>query len=112
MIVVTGATGNIGRPLVKNLIAGGQTVTAVSRGASAPLAAAAGLTAVRADLADPGSLAPAFQGADALFLLVHFCRDRSLMGEFVNARITTLTAAGAGAIVAGVGCLLPVLLLR
>lgn len=75
MIVVTGATGNIGRPLVKNLIAAGRTVTAVSRGASAPLPVGAGLTAVRADLADPDSLVPALEGADALFLLVHGSGD-------------------------------------
>ncbi|ONH22390.1 SDR family oxidoreductase [Pseudofrankia asymbiotica] len=90
MIVVTGATGNIGRPLVKNLIAGGQTVTAVSRGASAPLPAAAGLTAVRADLADPDSLAPALRGADALFLLVHGSGD----GLDAAAILGTAKAAG------------------
>ncbi|MGW6195846.1 SDR family oxidoreductase [Kribbella sp. NPDC055110] len=71
MIVVTGATGNIGRPLVRNLLAAGETVTAVSRGTSAPLPPAAGLAAVRADLADPDSLVPAFEGADSLFVLVH-----------------------------------------
>lgn len=75
MIVVTGATGNIGRPLVKNLTAAGRTVIAVSRGASAPLPVEAGLTAVRADLADPDSLVPALDGADALFLLVHGSGD-------------------------------------
>ncbi|CAO5255732.1 SDR family oxidoreductase [Frankia sp. AgKG'84/4] len=71
MIVVTGATGNIGRPLVQHLLAAGETVTAVSRGTSAPLPSGAGITAVVADLADPDGLAPAFEGADALFLLVH-----------------------------------------
>lgn len=75
MIVVTGATGNIGRSLVRTLTAAGQPVTAVSRGASAPLAVGAGLTAVRADLADPASLVPALEGAGALFLLVHGSGD-------------------------------------
>jgi uncharacterized protein YbjT (DUF2867 family) len=31
MIVVTGATGNVGRPLVQALVAAGEQVTAVSR---------------------------------------------------------------------------------
>ncbi|MEV4517728.1 Nramp family divalent metal transporter [Dactylosporangium sp. NPDC049525] len=47
----------------------------------------------------------------ALFLLIHFCRDRALMGQLVNARVTTAVAAVAAAIVAGVGCALPFLLL-
>ncbi|MBU3864248.1 NAD(P)H-binding protein [Streptomyces sp. 4503] len=68
MIVVTGATGNVGRPLVEALAAVGEQVTAVSRrpgGAELP----EGVRHHRADLADPGSLRPALEGADALFLL-------------------------------------------
>jgi uncharacterized protein YbjT (DUF2867 family) len=66
MIVVTGATGNVGRPLVELLVAVGEPVTAVSRGeAEFP----AGVRHVRADLAEPESLKPAFDGADRLFLL-------------------------------------------
>ncbi|MGV9848470.1 NAD(P)H-binding protein [Streptomyces sp. NPDC003442] len=68
MIVVTGATGNVGRPLVETLVASGERVTAVSRrptGTELP----EGVRHHRADLADPGSLRPALEGADALFLL-------------------------------------------
>ncbi|MFE2444876.1 NAD(P)H-binding protein [Streptomyces sp. NPDC059426] len=68
MIVVTGATGNVGRPLVEALAAVGEQVTAVSRrptGAELP----EGVRHHRADLADPGSLRPVLDGADALFLL-------------------------------------------
>ncbi len=70
MIVVTGATGNVGRPLVQALAAAGLDVTAVSRNAPADRFAGAG-PSVRhhsADLARPGSLRPALDGADALFL--------------------------------------------
>lgn len=70
MIVVTGATGNIGRPLVRTLTAAGHAVTAVSRGTTAPVASGPGVTAVSADLAVTESLAPALDGADALLLLV------------------------------------------
>jgi manganese transport protein len=47
----------------------------------------------------------------ALFLLVHFCRDRALMGPLTNTPLTTRVAAGVGAAVAAVGCSLPVLML-
>ncbi|NUP49862.1 MAG: NAD(P)H-binding protein [Catenulispora sp.] len=69
MIVVTGATGNVGRTLVRTLAEAGQKVTAVARridAADVP----DGVRAVAADLGDPASLEPAFAGADALFLLV------------------------------------------
>ncbi|MGP4101919.1 Nramp family divalent metal transporter [Nonomuraea sp. KM90] len=46
-----------------------------------------------------------------LFLLVSFCRDRSLMGELVNAPHTTWIAGTAAVIVAALGCSLPVFLL-
>jgi uncharacterized protein YbjT (DUF2867 family) len=68
MIVVTGATGNVGRPLVRVLAEAGEEVTAVSRGARE--AVPDGVTHHRADLADAGSLHPALTGADALFLMV------------------------------------------
>jgi uncharacterized protein YbjT (DUF2867 family) len=64
MIVVTGATGNVGRPLVQALA--GERVTAVSRRqAELP----AGVRHVQADLTDPQSLTPALAGAEAIFLL-------------------------------------------
>ncbi|WP_220183076.1 Nramp family divalent metal transporter [Sphaerisporangium album] len=43
----------------------------------------------------------------ALFLLVLFCRDRSVMGPLVNAPLTTRVAGAAGAVVALLGCVLP-----
>ncbi|AXX30708.1 NAD(P)H-binding protein [Actinosynnema pretiosum subsp. pretiosum] len=67
MIVVTGATGNIGTPLVRALTGAGERVTAVSRHqAQAP----DGAVHAVADLADPASLAPVLAGADSLFLLL------------------------------------------
>ena len=67
MIVVTGATGNIGRPLTRALADAGAQVTAVSRHtATVP----AGVRHVAADLASPASLEPALSGAKALFLLL------------------------------------------
>lgn len=68
MIVVTGATGNVGRPLVRALAAAGERVTAVSRKVSAA-DVPDGVRAVAADLAEPRSLKPVLDGAEALFLL-------------------------------------------
>ncbi|MFF8639059.1 SDR family oxidoreductase [Streptomyces pilosus] len=67
MFVVTGATGNVGRSLVQALAATGVQVTATSRrisGADVP----ENVEYRRADLVDPESLRPVFDGADALFL--------------------------------------------
>lgn len=80
MIVVTGATGNVGRPLVRALVTAGEQVTAVSRGISArdmPAGIRPGVRHHQADVAQPESLAPALDGADALFLLTS--------GDFVSA---------------------------
>ncbi|WP_405991987.1 SDR family oxidoreductase [Streptomyces sp. NBC_00986] len=75
MIVVTGATGNIGRPLTRALAGAGQQVTAVSRHAptATPTGKASlpdGVRHVAADLAEPAGLEPALAGAKALFLLL------------------------------------------
>ncbi|MET7278098.1 NAD(P)H-binding protein [Kribbella sp. NPDC005582] len=59
MIVVTGATGNVGRPLVEALKAAGEQVTAVSRRAADH----------PGDLSQPETLKPALDGADAVFLM-------------------------------------------
>ncbi|MFK0264005.1 SDR family oxidoreductase [Streptomyces angustmyceticus] len=67
MIVVTGATGNIGRPLTQALAGAGRPVTAVSRHSAA---VPNGVRHVAADLAKPGSLTSALTGAKALFLLL------------------------------------------
>ncbi|WP_405605613.1 NAD(P)H-binding protein [Streptomyces sp. NBC_01410] len=67
MIVVTGATGNVGRPLTRALAEAGEQVTAVSRHAAT---VPDGVRHVAADLAEPAGLTPALDGAKALFLLL------------------------------------------
>ncbi len=68
MIVVTGATGNVGRPLVRALAEAGERVTAVSRGVPGDMPEQ--VRHRRADLSDAESLRPVLDGADALYLLV------------------------------------------
>ncbi|AYG78722.1 NAD(P)H azoreductase [Streptomyces hundungensis] len=67
MIVVTGATGNVGRPLTQALAEAGEQVTAVSRRAAGM---PDGVRHVAADLAEPASLKLVLDGAKALFLLL------------------------------------------
>ena len=69
MIVVTGATGRVGGHVVTELRRRNQPVRAISRH---PGVLSAGVEAIRADLADPGSLEPALAGASALFLIWPF----------------------------------------
>jgi uncharacterized protein YbjT (DUF2867 family) len=67
-ILVTGATGNVGRHVVSHLAAAGHKVRALTRkpsGASFP----EGVEAVAGDLTDPAALAPAMRGATALHLI-------------------------------------------
>jgi uncharacterized protein YbjT (DUF2867 family) len=93
MIVVTGATGNVGRPLVAELARRGHDVAAVSRAGTAPLAAPR-VRGVSADLSDPGSLHAVVDGASAVFLLVpgtggHLDSER-IVGSVVEAGVRRL----------------------
>ncbi|GAA2417707.1 NAD(P)H-binding protein [Nonomuraea africana] len=100
MIVVTGATGNVGRTLVELLVEAGESVTAVSRKiteADVPQ----GVRVTAADLADPAGLRPAFDGADALFLLISgdFVSVADDPGGIVSDVLADAKAGGVGRVV-------------
>jgi uncharacterized protein YbjT (DUF2867 family) len=80
MIVVSGATGNVGRPLVAALTAAGAEVRGFSRNGPGAVA----------DLTDPASLAPVLAGAESLYLLV------SGAGSHVDGRAVVAAARAAG----------------
>ena len=86
-ILVTGATGNIGRPLIDGLLAEGALVRALTRDP-----AAAGLPpqveVTGSDYAGPGVFADAVRGADAVF--VNIGAIRAGLGDLLAA------ARGAG----------------
>ncbi|MEU6668510.1 NAD(P)H-binding protein [Streptomyces sp. NPDC046727] len=74
MIVVTGATGNVGRHVVTEVTAAGHPVRAVTRSATgAP--PAPGAQVVEANPADPETMEEALDGASALFLNYSAVRD-------------------------------------
>ncbi|KOX16339.1 SDR family oxidoreductase [Nocardiopsis sp. NRRL B-16309] len=72
-VVITGATGHLGRLVVEDLLAGGlpaDQITATGRD-TAKLAdlSAKGVSTARADFGDPASLKAAFEGADTVLLV-------------------------------------------
>ncbi|MEU6622789.1 NAD(P)H-binding protein [Streptomyces litmocidini] len=66
-VLVTGATGNVGRHVVRGLLAAGVGVRAMTR-APEKAALPAGVEVVRGDLADPASLDAALAGVDRAYL--------------------------------------------
>jgi uncharacterized protein YbjT (DUF2867 family) len=71
MIVITGATGNTGKPAVEALLAANQKVRAIGRNAEhlAPLAQR-GAEPFVAQVNDAAAMTKAFQGADSVYLLL------------------------------------------
>lgn len=65
-ILVLGAGGNVGRHLVKALLAAGESVRAASRSGTAE----EGAEGVVFDYADPATLAPALEGVDRAYLML------------------------------------------
>jgi uncharacterized protein YbjT (DUF2867 family) len=80
VIVVTGATGTVGRQVVMQLSERGAPVRAVTRdpdSAGMP----AGVQVVRAGLSDPASLEPHLDGADSVFLVWPFTSPEQAAGQ-------------------------------
>lgn len=67
-MLVTGATGNLGREVVKALTTKGYAVRAASRDTS-KIAPGRNVQAIRFDYADPTTIAPALEGVNGLFLV-------------------------------------------
>ncbi|MGW3209812.1 SDR family oxidoreductase [Streptomyces sp. NPDC001135] len=96
MIVVTGATGNIGRTLVPLLAGAGEDVVAVSRRPqSARLPA--GVRHAQADAGNSTSMRPVLDGAGAFFILLG--GELNGHGESPNALIDAALDAGVKRIV-------------
>lgn len=85
-IVVTGATGTVGRALVHQLLDAGQRVRAVTRDPDSPRARSlpSAVELVRGDLDDPASLRPALRGARAMHLVAFGGWMSSHAGDIVR----------------------------
>lgn len=92
MILVTGATGNVGRRVVERLTAAGHGVRAVTRDPSRANLPA-GVEVVAADLADPETVRPHLDGVRAVFLI----------WPFVDPAATAQLAPRVAAVLAGAG---------
>ncbi|MDR7275176.1 NAD(P)H-binding protein [Catenuloplanes atrovinosus] len=108
MILVTGATGTIGRPAVAGLLARGVPVRAMTRDPRR-IAPADGLEVVAADLDDPDSLRKAATGAEKILLITAppeptARHDLAMIGAAVSAGVASvvkLSAIGTGERYAG-----------
>ncbi|EJE53134.1 putative nucleoside-diphosphate sugar epimerase [Acidovorax sp. CF316] len=90
-ILVTGATGTVGRQVVQQLARRGANVRALVRDVAKAGGLPAGVAAVQGDLLDVDSLRAAFQGVDTLFLLNAVVPD-----EFTQALVALNLAREAG----------------
>lgn len=103
-VLVTGATGNVGRALVPMLARGGVRVIAASRGGPPLRESADGANVRRLDLRDPASVGAALEGVDRLFLATPLEKDMAGVANRVVEQahdagvrqIVRLSALGAG----------------
>ena len=100
MIVVTGATGNVGGEVVAALVARGQQVRAVVRDpqrASLP----AGVEVVQGDLELPESLTSSLAGARAVFLLGGWGDMTGLMRRIADAGVQHVVLLSSRCVIRG-----------
>jgi uncharacterized protein YbjT (DUF2867 family) len=71
MIFLTGATGNIGSEVVRQLVSGGHRVRVLARDPAKLAHLGAEVDVVQGDLTSPSSFAHAFSGVERAFLLAH-----------------------------------------
>lgn len=99
MILVAGATGNVGGALVNALVAQGASVRAVTRrppDGDSPWPA--GVEVAVGDLNDPASLADALVGVRGLFLLSGYDRTAELLSRGRAAGLERVVLLGSGAV--------------
>jgi len=105
MILVTGATGNIGSELVRLLVAKKEQVRVLARDpAKASAKLGAGVEVVQGDLDQPASLAAALAGVDKAFLLASVPgQEESFIAAAKKAGVKHLVQNSTGGVPRGVG---------
>ncbi|WP_433546222.1 NAD(P)H-binding protein [Streptomyces sp. CA-294286] len=99
-ILVTGATGVVGRQVVGQLTAAGERVRALSR---RPQEAELpdGVEVVGGDLDEPAGLAPALRGVDRLHLFPHPATAREVVALAKDAGVRRIVVLSAAAVTVG-----------
>src|SRR5687768_14381132 len=98
MILITGATGNVGGELVTRLRAAGRDVRALVR---EPTAALGEVTQVRGDLGDPSSLGPALAGVRRVFLLGGYPDMPAVLARIREAGVEHVVLLSSRSVIAG-----------
>jgi uncharacterized protein YbjT (DUF2867 family) len=75
MILITGASGNVGREVVKQALAVGLKIRATFKSPDVAAKAPAGLEGVIMDYAKPDTIRPALRGVEKIFLVGPPVRD-------------------------------------
>jgi uncharacterized protein YbjT (DUF2867 family) len=96
-VLVTGASGNVGASVVEQLLERGIGVRAGGRHLDSLTEQAPQAEAVRLDVADPTTFAPALEGIDRVFLIRPPAIAR--VGPTVNAFVDAASAAGVAHVV-------------
>lgn len=95
-ILVTGGTGTVGSQVTARLAAGDHDTRVLTRSPEKAAALPGGATGVLGSLAEPFTLAPAFEGAERLFLLTPLAQDEVEQGL---AAVEAARAAGVSRVV-------------
>lgn len=98
--LVTGATGNVGRIVVEQLVQAGEPVRALTR---TPAAAAfpAGVEVARGDLTAPDTLRPALDGVERLYLFPVAATARQVVDLAKQAGVLRVVVLSSGAVTSG-----------
>ncbi|MFH8897830.1 NAD(P)H-binding protein [Streptomyces coeruleorubidus] len=99
-ILVTGAAGNVGRNVVRQLVERGHDVRALTRRAR-PGAAPEGVRVQEGDLTRPETLKDALAGVDALFLFPVAATAEEVVGMAKSAGVRRVVVLSSGAVTAG-----------
>jgi uncharacterized protein YbjT (DUF2867 family) len=101
MILVTGATGNVGAELVRTLAAAGEPVRALVRDASRAAALPDGVEAVAGDLNRPETLEPALDGVRGVHLLAGYGGLPDALERMRRAGVERVTLQSSSAVPGG-----------
>lgn len=99
-ILVTGATGQVGRHVVEQLAAAGEQVRAMTRnpaGAAVP----AGVEVVRGDLLEPASVAAALDGVNRMYLFPEPRTADAVVSAAKAAGVRRIVTLSSGAVTGG-----------